>query len=178
MGKGKRGYQEDSLENSEALGSMRPSRRQRTQEATMITELGIKLTTLKPEELDSFDLDEELMEAITCCQNLKKSTARRRQERTIGKLLRRRDLEKIKKDLGALDGGKLAPQLRQQHLELLKEKLLIGGDRELATFISDYPNADIQRLRQLIRQTREEPPTWRSQKASKEFSNLLENLVV
>ena len=78
-----------------------PSRSQRKREVGAITELGAQLTRLKPTDLKRLDLDEDLLAAIAACAPLRKS-ARNRQIKLIGKMLRSRDHEAIKQALAAI----------------------------------------------------------------------------
>ena len=78
----------------------RPSRSQRKRDVEAITGLGQRLTELSPSALSQLELDEELLEEIHACEKLRRS-ARNRQIKLIGKMLRSRDHEAI---LEALEG--------------------------------------------------------------------------
>ena len=73
----------------------RPSRSQLRREAEAVTALGAELVRLRPEALQHLPLDEDLVAAIETCRSLQKS-ARNRQVKRIGKLLRARDHEAIR----------------------------------------------------------------------------------
>jgi len=79
----------------------RPSRTQRKREVERITGLGEELTRLPPGALARLGLDESLTTAIEACALLKRS-ARNRQIKLIGKLLRSRDHEAIREALAGL----------------------------------------------------------------------------
>ena len=82
-------------DEEEPLGAAeRPSRSQRKRDVAAITQLGSRLVDLRPEQLDSLELDEELHEAVERCRALKR-VARNRQIKWIGKLLRARDHAEI-----------------------------------------------------------------------------------
>ena len=68
------------------------SKTQLKQEAKELVDLGKKLIELTPAKLKEFDLDDELLEAITLAQKInRKKDGYRRQLSFIGKLLRQRD---------------------------------------------------------------------------------------
>ncbi len=71
-----------------------PSRSQKKRDAKSIFELGASLVTLKPAELKRLALDEELLEAVLLCAEMKR-TARARQLRRIAKLLRAPEREHL-----------------------------------------------------------------------------------
>ena len=76
----------------------RPSRTQIKREALAITAMGEQLTRLSPNALARLELDEDLVEAVQVCARLKRS-ARNRQIKRIGKILRSLDHASIREAL-------------------------------------------------------------------------------
>jgi ribosome-associated protein len=69
----------------------------------------------------------------------------------IGKLLGQSDAAPLQTALAELQGHSLVTRQRQYHLQQLLHKLIAGEDENLTAFIRQYPFADRQHLRQLIR---------------------------
>jgi len=91
-----------AVENSDERVE-RPSKSARKREVEAINRLGERLTQLKPDVLAALDLDERLLEAIETCAPLKRS-ARNRQIKLIGKLLRGLDHEAVREALEGTNG--------------------------------------------------------------------------
>ena len=88
--------------------SQRPSRSARKREALALQELGVRLTLLKPAQLQQLPLPEQLLEAVLEAQQLKSRAALARQQQYIGKLMRALDAAPIARALsgaGSLRGA-------------------------------------------------------------------------
>lgn len=129
---------------------VRRSHRQHKQQVEAFARLGKDLVELAPHELSKLELDPELHEAITGCRDLRK-TARVRELRRIATALRRVDARALRDRLDELASGDRAKVQHEKALERWRERLIDGGDAELSAFVEAYPNADRQRLRQLVR---------------------------
>ena len=136
-------------ENNEEIEYI--SKSQMKREMLALQELGEKLVALNAEQLSQFDLPEELSSAITQAQTIKKHGARKRQLQFIGRLMRSADAESIQAQFDTVT-RQSAQSINQLHkIENWREKLLANGDEALTDFINEYPDADRQQLRTLIR---------------------------
>ena len=127
------------------------SKSQMKREMLALQELGEKLVALNAEQLSQFDLPEELSSAITQAQTIKKHGARKRQLQFIGRLMRSVDAESIQAQFDTVT-RQSAQSISQLHkIENWRDKLLANGDEALTNFINEYPDADRQQLRTLIR---------------------------
>jgi ribosomal 50S subunit-associated protein YjgA (DUF615 family) len=84
-----------AAEEPEASEQQRPSRSARKREALALQELGVRLTSLKPAQLQQLSLPEQLLAAVLEAQQLKSRAALARQRQYIGKLMRMLDPEPI-----------------------------------------------------------------------------------
>lgn len=145
-----------------------PSRSQVRREASAVSALALSLVKLPKARLASFPLDEETREAIELCMRLSKG-ARARQLRLVAKLLR--DL--TPEALGALSRLVSEQQSGSSSDDRLAEgwrrRLLGEGDAALAELVAEFPHADRQHLRQLVRGAKKDPPDARSAKAAREL---------
>src|SRR5579862_2491125 len=88
--------------------SQRPSRSARKREALALQQLGVRLTLLKPAQLQQLPLPEHLLEAVLEAQQLKSRAALARQRQYIGKLMRTLDPEPIERALSSAGGPRSA----------------------------------------------------------------------
>lgn len=79
----------------------RPSRSARKRHAWALQKLGVRLTLLKPAQLQSLGLPEELLAAVLEAQRLRSRAALARQQQYIGRLMRQIDPEPIERFLDA-----------------------------------------------------------------------------
>jgi ribosome-associated protein len=125
-------------------------------EMTSLQELGKRLVDLPDKQLSRIALPEELQNAISLAKTLKSHSALRRQLQFIGVLMRKIDVGPIRQAVLEIDEGQKNKIREFQHLELLRDSLIEEDDSVIEKIISRFPDADIQRLRQFIRNARKE----------------------
>lgn len=155
-----------------------PSKSQIKRDMLALSELGAQLVDLPPATLAKLPLPDELASAIRECQAISKHGGRKRQLKFIGKLMREIDVEPIRTMLEQLS----APQrneVKQFHLvEQWRDRLLEEGDQALTALLEQYPNADRQQLRQLLRNARNTKLSEAKRKtAGREIFKLLRELL-
>ncbi|NYZ62625.1 ribosome biogenesis factor YjgA [Luteimonas deserti] len=145
-----RGVDEDS---GEYLG---PSRKQNRREALEVLALAEALVDLPDGRLARLPVPDTLMPHIADTRRITSHIARKRQMAFLAKQMRREDDETLHALRDALDAGGEAARVdtaRLHRAEQWRLRLLDGGDTALAALLDEYPNADRQRLRQLVRNT-------------------------
>jgi len=95
----------DAAEQPEAPEQQQPSRSARKRQALALQEFGVRLTLLKPAQLQQLPLPEPLLAAVLEAQQLKSRAALARQRQYIGKLMRTLDPEPITRALSSLRGA-------------------------------------------------------------------------
>lgn len=146
-------------------------------DAEALKKLGEKLVDLTKTNLEKMPLDESLRDAVELAQRLQKE-ARRRQIQYIGKLLRAIDPEPIQETLDKLENKHQQQQAMLHKLELLRDELVEKGDNTLTELLIDYPQADRQYLRNLIRSAQKEREQNKPPKAYREIFQYLKELVL
>lgn len=115
-----------------------------------LQDIGERLVDLTPQQLAELTLPEALHDAIAEAKTLRKFEARRRQLQYIGKLMREVDVEPIKIKLDAWRGLANAHSAKQHAVARWRARLL-EDDRAFGDLAHDYPHADLQHLRALVR---------------------------
>nr|WP_083455975.1 ribosome biogenesis factor YjgA [Desulfosarcina cetonica] len=82
--------------------------------------------------------------------------ARRRQMQYVGTLMRSVDVEPIEQALMDIEQGAYRQTQAFHRLEAWRDRLIDGDDALMAEILEDYPDADRQRLSQLVRNARKE----------------------
>ena len=146
---------DDIFNSTDVDASEIKSKSQMKREMEALQSLGERLTELNDKQLELVPLEDRLLNAITEYRRLRKNEARRRQRQFIGKLMRDTDAEAIVEVLERFDASRTA---HTQHFHKLEQwrKRLLDESQALTQFLDEYPQVDIQHLRQLVRNTQKE----------------------
>ena len=128
------------------------SKSDRKREVLAITDLGRKLVDLTPNQLAELPLSDELLEAVTLAKKIRnKHVGFKRQIQYIGKVLRNDDPQPILDAIAEKENAHLHEQKHFHALEQWRDRILEQGDEAIQAFIDEYPHADRQHMRQLVR---------------------------
>lgn len=133
-----------------------PSRSQLKRDSQALRDLGEQLVLMANSQLEKINLDSSLLAAIKEARRLKNLDARRRQIQYIGKLMRNMDLTDIRYAIEKLNHQS---QTFRQHFAMLeqwRDRLIKEGNDGIEEFLTTYPNADRQQIRNLLRQASRE----------------------
>jgi ribosome-associated protein len=153
-----------------------PSKSQRKRDSAALQDLGAELVEMSKLKLAAIPLDDDLREAIALAQSIKAHGGRKRQILYIGKLLRGTDVEPIREAIAKLDQTDAASVAHLHRLERWRERLLTEGNDALTQLLGEFPEADSQRLRQLIRNAQQEHAAGKPPKSSRELFKYLREL--
>ncbi|QQP97890.1 ribosome biogenesis factor YjgA [Lysobacter enzymogenes] len=136
-----------------------PSRSQNRREALEVLALAEKLVSLTEAQLAKLPVPEALLPHIRETKRITAHVAHKRQLAFLAKQMRREDEDALETLRDAMDenGEAARREVAAMHrVEQWRERLLDNGDQALAELLDEYPQADRQRLRQLVRNTLEE----------------------
>lgn len=143
------------------------SRTRIKKEATELQKLGEKLISLSHDQLTAVDIPPELKEAVKAVRSITSNQARRRQIQYIGALMRKIDIEPVEQALSYVEAGISLKKKTDTEQTQWATALMAGDDSPYETIMERYPNADRQKLHQLIRNTRKLKETPNAKKALK-----------
>lgn len=130
-----------------------------------LLELGKSIAGLSKDQFEAMPLTDEFRFAVVEARKLSKGGAIKRQFKYIGKLLREMgdDVDEMQHELDKQLDKDTAAAARLHKLERWRDRLVAEGDAALSDFLTSFPEADRQHLRQLQRkakqeQEREKPP--------------------
>lgn len=134
-------------------GYTRPSKSQLKRDMTELQELGEALLEMPPKRVADLDLGERLHDAITAARRITAHEGRRRQLQLLGKLMRGIDPEPIREAVTAFRLGHARNALALHQVETWRSEL-IASDDAITRWMREYPDTDVQQLRQLVRAAR------------------------
>lgn len=141
---------DDSFEEFED----RPSKSEIKREMHALQAIAQRLVDLTPSQLAQVPMPEQLEIGVKDAKRFNRE-ARRRQMQYLGKLMRKIDPEPIQAALAKFDQTSAEYTARQHLLEKWRDRLISENDA-LTQFLNEYPGADVQHLRQLIRTAKAE----------------------
>ena len=153
------------------------SKSQIKREFQALQDLGKQLVELSDSQLAKLPLGEKLLVAIEESRGIRQHIARKRHLKHIGKLLREEDEAAIRSGLDMLLNQDKAATARFHRMEQWRDRLIGEGDGVLAEFIDEYPAADRQQLRQLIRNAQKEAAGNKPPKSSRQLFKLIRELM-
>jgi ribosome-associated protein len=148
------------------------SKTRRKQDMHALQALGVKLLALSPGQLGALALPEDLALALREARNITSREARRRQLQYIGRLMRDADPEPIRRQLAVIEGGSAAASALHRRIEQWRARL-IDDDGALTDYMREYPGADLQALRAVIRSVRREQKAGKPPRAHRELYRML-----
>ncbi|UTW03846.1 DUF615 domain-containing protein [Amphritea atlantica] len=133
------------------------SKSQRKREMEELQALGAKLPELNKEQLSKVPMSDILRAAVEEAQRLQpRCEAIRRQLQYIGRLMRAEDADEIQTAVDRFEAGKQAHLQVFHKLERWRDRLILGDNTDLEAYLKEDSGADIQHLRQLIRNAKKE----------------------
>lgn len=157
------------------------SRSQQRREALEVLALGEQLVALTDAQLAKLPIPEHLLPHILDTRRITSHIAHKRQLAYLAKQMRREDDETLEAIRDALDekGEAARRETAAMHrVEAWRERLLDEGDAALGALLDEYPTADRQHLRQLVRNALEERKRNKPPRAYRELFRELRGLLL
>jgi ribosome-associated protein len=137
--------------------------------------LGAALAALPESQLAWLRMPEALREALFEAKRIRSHEAKRRQMQYVGRLMREVDAEPIRSQLAVIEGGSAQAAAAHRRLEAWRARLL-QDDAALTDFAGEHPGADLQKMRTLIRNARQEQSQSKPPRAYRELFRMLKSL--
>ncbi len=136
--------------------SDKPSKTQRKAQAHALQGLGADLARLSDDQLARIEMPEALRDALAELRRTRSHEGRRRQTQLVGKLMRQLDdALPLREALASIELGGAKDALALHRSEYWRDAL-VADDANLARFVAEHDNIDMQQLRTLVRRARAE----------------------
>ena len=143
------------------------SKTQKKKEALALQELGEKLVKLSREQIEDIQLPEELHDAVTFAKTIKSRGALKRHMQFLGTLMRKIDAAPIQEAVDQIEQGDYRKAMIFKEIETWRDSLIDGNKMLLEDILSKHPDAERQKLNQLIRNAVKEREKEKSPRASR-----------
>jgi ribosome-associated protein len=149
----------------------RPSKTRMKQASHELQALGAALLALPDDRLDGLGLGEPLIDAIRAHRHVRSREAQRRQMQLIGKLMRSADVDAARRAVAEAELGRVRDSLALHRAERWRAELM-AEDGAATRFARAHPEADLQRLRALVRNARKDHALVPEQRSARDFREL------
>jgi ribosome-associated protein len=152
------------------------SKSQRKRDAKELVNLAKEIISMPENRFKKLPLDEDLQAELEFARSIKAHGARKRQLLTVGKMLRQRDNQELLDAVYNIDQKNRQANARFHHIEAWRDRLIEGGNQVLAELLEQTPEANVQNLRQLIRNAIKETAMGKPPSASRKLFKLLREM--
>lgn len=134
-----------------------PSKSQLKRDMHALQNLGKRMLDLNDDQLASLTISDTLQRAIMESRRINQREAKRRHLQYIGKVIRQEaDPEALSRAIDAFHAGSEEHTHRHHLAERWRDRMIADGDKVVGEFIGYCPLADVQHLRNLVRNARKE----------------------
>lgn len=160
---------------------IRPNKSELKRQAQAQLELGEKLVDLDKQSLNALGLPNELVGAVSEAKAIHSHSARKRQLKLIGKLLRGIETGELEQWIANREQLHRKGVNEFHEVEKWRDKLIAdgiaGGASAMSEFLSLHPDVDRQRLNQLIRGAVREASMEKPPKSSRQLFKYLKEIM-
>jgi len=154
----------------------RPTKAPLKREMQALQTLGEQIIAMTPGERARFPLSDDMLAAVEETARIRSHEGRRRHMQYVGKLMRREDLAAIRAVHDEIEQETLRRDHAFHRLETWRDRLVDEGDAAVEAFVADYPDADRQALRQLIRNAQREREKGKPPASARKLFKLIRDI--
>jgi ribosome-associated protein len=156
--------------------AVRPNKTQIKKDIAALFALGETMSKLSAPHLSSLELPENIDKAVKEVAGMSHTGARKRLLKYIASQLHKMDVSSILEKLARIQ-NKSAHSVREHHiLEHWRDKLINEGHKALTELVDEQPAADLQQIRQLLRNIKKEVETNKPPRSSRLLYRYLKTL--
>lgn len=170
-------HKDDEFEEEYDGYAVRPNKTQLKREAEAQLELGRRLAELDSATLQQLELPAELLKAIGEVKAIRAHSARKRQLKLIGKILRGMDTEELDQWFEERDSAHRGEINAFHEVERWRDRLISDGSDAMSEFLSIHTDCDRQKLNQLVRSALKEASMQKPPKSARQLFKYLKEII-
>jgi ribosome-associated protein len=156
--------------------AVRPNKTQIKKEIAELFVLGETLSKLSPAQLNGMEFPENIRKAISEVGDMPHKGARKRLLKYIAGQLHKIDVDPVQEKLDRIL-NKSAHSVREHHItEQWRDRLIHEGNEALTELFDEEPTADLQQIRQLLRNIKKETENAKPPKSTRLLYRYLKTL--
>lgn len=134
----------------------RPNKTRIKKEIAALFALGEEISALSPEQQNTLMLPEKILQAVREVSGMPHKGARKRLLKFIAGQLHKIDATPIIEKMERVRNKSAHAVREHHHAEQWRDRLLAEGDDAVTAFLDEFPGAESQQIRQLIRNAQKE----------------------
>jgi ribosome-associated protein len=156
---------------------IRPNKSQLKRDISVVSQLSEEISHLTASQIEKLNFPDVLVVALAEAAKMPAKSARKRQMKYVTSLMRNENLNPIQENLDKMK-AKSAHAARELHqAERWRDRLLSEDEQALTDLLNQFSGADVQQVRQLIRNTKKEISLSKLPKFSRQLFRYLRNLI-
>ncbi|MBM4206629.1 MAG: DUF615 domain-containing protein [Gammaproteobacteria bacterium] len=156
--------------------AVRPNKTKIKKEINALFAMGETFSALTAEQLASLQLPENIHQAVREVAGMPLTGARKRLLKYIAGQLHKIDVEPFKEKLALIQNVSVHSVREHHQVEKWRDRLINQGNEALTELINQQPEADLQRIRSLLRNLNKEHQIGASPKSSRLLYRYLKDL--
>ena len=158
--------------------AIRPNKTQIKKQIAVVFAMAEEICQLTPTQIAEFNLPENVETALLDAGKMGQNAARKRLLKFITGQLRTLDTDAVQEKLARMK-NKSAHAVREHHqAERWRDQLIADtGNQQLTLFVAEYPDADVQHLRQLQRNAQKEAKEGKPPKSARQLYKYLKDVI-
>ncbi|MDC9729434.1 MAG: ribosome biogenesis factor YjgA [Methyloprofundus sp.] len=161
----------------EETWAIRPNKSQLKRDIAEISSLSEEISQLTAAQIEKFSLPDAVVVALEAAAKMPAKSARKRQMKYVTSLMRNEDLDAIQETLDKMK-AKSAHAARELHqAERWRDRLLSEDTQALTDLLNQFPSAEAQQVRQLMRNAKKEASLSKPPKNSRLLFRYLRELI-
>lgn len=152
---------------------LQPSKSRLKKDSAALQDLAAELANLPRTQLVHMELPETMYASVCEAASMPHKSARKRLLKYIAGMLRKMDAEPIRNNLDKIKNQNKNAARELHNIEHWRDRLLTEENLALTELLTEFPQADRQQIRQLIRNAKKEA---QSEKPPKSARLLFKNL--
>lgn len=154
------------------------SKSQLKREMHALQDLGKRMMDLNDDQLAGLAISDTLKAALLESRRIRQHEARRRHLQYIGKVIRNEsDPDALRRAVEAFDAGSEEHTRRHHLAERWRDRLIAEGNPAVAGFVEQCPAADVQHLRNLLRNAQKDVQGGKSTGQAKKLFRYLRECI-
>lgn len=157
--------------------AVRPNKTKIKKEINVLFAMGEVMAALTADQLASLELPENIHQALSEVSGMPPTGARKRLLKYIAGQLHKLDVEPFREKMALIQHTSVH-SVREHHLvEKWRDQLINQGNEVLTELVNQYPSADLQHIRSLLRNIKKETQNSAPPRSTRLLYQYLKNLL-
>ncbi len=164
-------YPDENAEAEEGVEyyAIRPNKTQIKKQIADVFAMAEEISQFSPAQMQELPLAEDIRNSLAEAGKMPANSARKRLLKYVTQQLRSQDVDSVREKLARMKNQSAHATREHHQSERWRDALLSGEPAALTHFLADFPHADGQHIRQLLRNAQKEAQTGKPPKSARQL---------